>query len=93
VAGTAAGVAAGALLFNGIERMFGGGFGGGLGMRPTESVENNTVINGFDDRSDPWGGNALAGAGWSDGEGLESLQGASADSFGDLPFFGGSDWS
>jgi hypothetical protein len=51
---TAAGVAGGALLFDGLSNLFGGrggggfgGFGGGMGGQPTEIVENNY----YDDNS------------------------------------------
>ena len=51
---TAAGVAGGALLFDGLSNLFGGhrgggfgGFGGGFGGQPTEIVENNY----YDDNS------------------------------------------
>ena len=69
---TAAGVAGGALLFEGIESLLGGrgggfggggfggggfggaGFGGGgFGGQPQEIVENNTVINNYDDQTVP----------------------------------------
>ena len=60
---TAAGVAGGALLFQGIESLLGGHRGGGLfsGQAPIagapEIVENNAVINEYlDDGSDPGGG-------------------------------------
>jgi hypothetical protein len=60
---TAAGVAGGALLFQGIENLLGGHHGGGLfgGQAPIagapEIVENNTVVNEYQDGgSDPSGG-------------------------------------
>ncbi len=51
---TAAGVAGGAMLFQGIENLFGGhrgvlGGGGFLGGGTPEIVENNTVTNEYDD--------------------------------------------
>jgi len=61
---TAAGVAGGALLFDGITSLFGGhgggfgGFGGGFGGQPTEVVENNYYGDqgGGGDIGADWGG-------------------------------------
>lgn len=60
---TAAGVAGGALLFEGVSSLFGGhgggfgGFGGGFGGQPTEVIENNYYgdQDGGDAGAD-WGG-------------------------------------
>jgi len=70
---TAAGVAGGALLFDGITSLFGGhggmgggfgGFGGGFGGQPTEVVENNYYGDpGGGDPGGDWGG----GGGGDDG--------------------------
>jgi hypothetical protein len=60
---TAAGVAGGALLFEGVSSLFGGGrggfggFGGGFGGQPTEVVENNYYGDqGGGDQGGDWGG-------------------------------------
>jgi len=64
---TAAGVAGGALLFDGITSLFGGhgggmgggfgGFGGGFGGQPTEVIENNYYGDqGGGDAGADWGG-------------------------------------
>jgi hypothetical protein len=64
---TAAGVAGGALLFDGLSNLFGGhreggfgGFGGGFGSQPTEVIENNYYDGnsggGFDQSSGDTGG-------------------------------------
>jgi len=53
---TAAGVAGGALLFQGIEHLFGGGGGGPSGDflkgSPTELIENTTIVNDDGDDAD-----------------------------------------
>jgi hypothetical protein len=75
---TAAGVAGGALLFEGISGLFGGGrgggfgggfggggFGGGFGGQPTEII-NNTYID-EDNGGGFGGGDDFGGGGWDDG--------------------------
>ncbi|HEY1928791.1 MAG TPA: DUF2076 domain-containing protein [Caulobacteraceae bacterium] len=73
---TAAGVAGGALLFDGISSLFGGhrgggfgGFGGGWGGQPTEIVENNyyddNAGGGFDQGGDSGGWDTGGGDGGS----------------------------
>jgi hypothetical protein len=71
---TAAGVAGGALLFEGLSGLFGGhgggfgGFGGGFGGQPTEVV-NNYYDDGGGSGSDFGGGDfgGDGGGGWDDG--------------------------
>jgi hypothetical protein len=80
---TAAGVAGGALLFEGISGLFGGGrggggfgglggggFGGGFGGGPSEVI-NNTYIEedggGFGGGGGDFGGGDFGGGGWDDG--------------------------
>ncbi|MDB5483718.1 MAG: hypothetical protein JWO83_4771 [Caulobacteraceae bacterium] len=70
---TAAGVAGGALLFEGLSGLFGGhgggygGFGGGFGGQPTEVV-NNYYEDGGDNGGDFGGGDfgGDSGGGWDD---------------------------
>lgn len=69
---TAAGVAGGALLFDGLSNLFGGhrgggfgGFGGGWGGQPTEIVENNY----YDDNSGGGFDQGGDGGGWDTGGG------------------------
>jgi uncharacterized protein len=60
---TAAGVAGGALLFQGVESLLGhtgGGWGSPMGGAASGPVENNTVINEYvseDSKQDPWQAN------------------------------------
>ena len=77
---TAAGVAAGGLLFSGLEHLFGGG-PGGFGARPEEVVQNDTVINEYLDPaasgSDDSGADSLTSAadplGWPGDPGGDPL--------------------
>jgi hypothetical protein len=69
---TAAGVAGGALLFEGLSGLFGGGrgggfggFGGGFGGQPTEVVNNYYDDGGGDSGGGDFGGDG--GGGWDDG--------------------------
>jgi uncharacterized protein len=104
-AATAAGVAGGALLFQGIESLFGNHYAGGLmsgGMTPGlgETVVNNYYGSdagaGGDWSSDP--GGAGGGGDWSSdpggaGGGDASYDPGSQDFSSDQDFGGGGDWS
>jgi hypothetical protein len=100
---TAAGVAGGALLFEGISGLlghnagpFGGGFGGGYGggfgggYAPTEEIiENNTTINNYgSDQSGSAGDASYSDASSGDDTNYDQASDSGFDSGGD---FGGSD--
>ncbi|HYZ41212.1 MAG TPA: DUF2076 family protein, partial [Stellaceae bacterium] len=95
-AATAAGVAGGALLFQGIESLFGHHYAGGLmggGMTPGlgETVVNNYYGSDTDTGGD-WSsdaGGAGGGGDWSSDAGGDSSQDYSSDQ----DFSGGGDWS
>lgn len=78
---TAAGVAAGAMLFQGVSHMLGGhndpSLPGSSSLHPADSVTENTVINNyFDTPADAGGGNADAGA-----DDFNSVADAGTDNF------------
>lgn len=107
-AATAAGVAGGALLFQGISSLFGNHYAGGLmggGMTPGlgESVVNNYYgsdagAGGGDWSSDPggaggdWSSNAGAAGGGDSGSGSQDFT-SSQDLGGGSDWGGGGDWS
>jgi hypothetical protein len=94
---TAAGVAGGALLFQGIESMFGPHYGSMLGGMPMQPGINETVINNYygdagatNPGTDPLPGGPVSDPGYSSDTGVDSGMGGlqSAD---DLPSDGADD--
>ncbi|HLZ82855.1 MAG TPA: DUF2076 domain-containing protein [Caulobacteraceae bacterium] len=73
---TAAGVAGGALLFEGLSGLFGGhgggfgGFGGGFGGQPTEVVNNYYEDGGDNSGGGDFGGDS--GGGWDDSGSMDT---------------------